>query len=32
MSGLIWVQTAGHPNGIPEIFFEKIDLKKSADD
>ena len=29
MSGLIWVQTVWHSNGIPEIIFQKVDFEKN---
>ena len=34
MSGLIWIQTIWHHDGIPERTFEKVhyEQKKSADD
>ena len=33
MSGLIWIQTVWHPDGIPERVFQKNDFEnKSADD
>ena len=33
MSGLIWIQTVWHGDGIPEIIFlNSLFLKKSADD
>ena len=32
MSGLIWIQTGWHSDGIPErLFQKKMILKKSAD-
>ena len=32
MPGLTWIQTDGHPRGIPEIIYQKRGFKKSADD
>ena len=33
MSGLIWIQTVWHSDGIPEQIFQKVDFeKKSADE
>ena len=33
MLGLIWIQTVWHSDSVPKnIFFEKVDFEKSADD
>ena len=29
MSGLIWIQTISHSDGIPERIFEKVDFEKN---
>ena len=29
MSGLIWIQTVRHSDGIPEMFDEKVDLENN---
>ena len=28
MSGLIWIQTVWHPDGVSERIFEKVDFEK----
>ena len=32
MSGLIWIQTVWHSDGIPESCFEKVNFKKKSTD
>ena len=32
MSGLIWIKTIWHSDGIPEFFPEKVDFKKKSGD
>ena len=29
MLGQIWIQTVWHSDGIPEIFFQKVDFEKN---